>query len=466
MIKRRVSEIVEMLGAEVSAVHGDAQVMMAGVSTDTRTLQVGQLFVPLVGERFDGHGYVEQALASGASAMLCQADREQEWSTGDVPVIVVRDTLSALQQLASAYRLQLGLKVVAVTGSNGKTTTKDMISELLNCTFRVHKTPGNLNNHIGLPLTILQADERAQVLVAEMGMSGLGEIAQLSALAKPDIAVITMIGESHLEQLGSRSAIADAKMEIVHSLAPGGLFIYNGDEPLLRERLAVVPAGVRTMTFGLSETADYYATNIEVDEWGTGFAVNGRSAPHYHMPLLGRHNITNTLAAIAVAEQMGVHPRALAEPLARLKITAMRNEKWVAPNGALILNDAYNASPSSMMAALHLLAELQSAENKVAVLGDMLELGAQTAEFHRQIGAAEVVRELTHIYTFGEQAALLAEEARRHAPSLIVKSNLNKQQIAAEIASFADHRTAVLVKASRGMKLEEVVHSLRQSLSE
>jgi UDP-N-acetylmuramoyl-tripeptide--D-alanyl-D-alanine ligase len=473
MMKKTYAQLVEMLRAcgqldeerqmAANAQFGaDDETLLIGVSTDTRTILPGNLFVPLVGERFDGHDYVAQALASGAGAALWQTERAE--APQQARLIFVRDNLQALQALANAWRRELGLKVVAITGSNGKTTTKDIVAELLNTTYRVHKTPGNLNNHIGLPLTILQCPDRTEVLVAEMGMSGTGEISLLSQIAEPNVAVITMIGEAHLEQLGSREAIADAKMEIIDGLSDDGLFIYNGDEPLLRARLAKLPHDARRLTFGASANCDYRAADVQLEADGATFRVNERMAPTFHSPLLGAHNVTNALAAIAVAESLGVLPQLMLEPLARLKITAMRGEKVVAANGTLIMNDAYNASPASVRAALATLSTMRQYEQKIVVLGDMLELGEQSALMHAQIGAELDAEVITQVYTFGEMAAHIAEAAQSRFVAGKAIHGLSKMEIADRLFAQVDVRTIVLIKGSRGMKLEEIVHRLQQLL--
>lgn len=229
--------------------------MITGVTTDSRQAAAGQLFVPLVGEQFDGHEYLEQAVQNGAVAALWKKGKEVPESLAHVPLLIVGDTLVALQRLATAYRSELFVRVVGITGSNGKTTTKDMAAAILGTSYKVHKTEGNFNNHIGLPLTVLQLEEDTEVAVLEMGMSGFGEIELLARIAQPDAAIITNIGDAHMLQLGSRAGIAKAKLEIATGLSEDGLLLYNGDEPLLEEELqrSTLPAGMVRRTFGLSK---------------------------------------------------------------------------------------------------------------------------------------------------------------------------------------------------------------------
>ncbi|WP_025707577.1 UDP-N-acetylmuramoyl-tripeptide--D-alanyl-D-alanine ligase, partial [Paenibacillus graminis] len=259
------------------------------------------LFIPLIGDHFDGHDYSAASLAAGAAATLWQRDKGAAPENGSV--ILVDDTLTALQKLSSAYLSQIAPQVVAVTGSNGKTTTKDIITALLERQYKVHKTQGNFNNHIGLPLTILSMSEEVQIAVLEMGMSSRGEIALLASLAPPDVAVITNVGESHLLQLGSRKEIARAKLEIAEGLKPGGLLIYNGDEPLLAEVIAEpafrAPEGMRTFRFGLSPDNADFPTGMMTHMGGMTFTSHLHAEHALTLPLPGQHNVVNALAALA-----------------------------------------------------------------------------------------------------------------------------------------------------------------------
>ena len=260
----------------------------------------GQLFIPLVGEHFDGHQFGVDVMESGAAAMLWQSDRPLGDALAGTPIIIVEDTLVALQKLAASYRNELELRVVGITGSNGKTTTKDMVASVLSGFFRVHKTAGNLNNHIGLPLTILQLDDHIEVVVLEMGMSGFGEIELLTGIAKPDIAIITNIGDAHMLQLGSREGIARAKLEIASGLRNGGLLLTNGDEPLLRHALPELQLdpSVKLQTFGLTENNDWSAVNIAVDALSSTFdVVQDNELMNVTLPVPGQHNVSNALCS-------------------------------------------------------------------------------------------------------------------------------------------------------------------------
>lgn len=462
-MKRTVAQVVRMMDARL-APGADEKIMIDGVSTDTRTLERGNLYVPLTGESFDGHDFVDAAVHRGAAALLWQEDRELP--NCDVPVILVPDTLAALQKLAAAYRNQLPVRIIGVTGSNGKTTTKDLLASVLSTTYKVHKTKGNLNNHIGLPLTLLQMEENTEMAVIEMGMSGRGEIEFLSRLARPEAAIITNIGEAHLLQLGSRREIAKAKVEILSGLTEGGLFVYHGDEPLIPEVLPEMdkPEGMLTFTFGIRDTNDLYPIATMMDGKGTHFTVSTDAEHSMYLPMLGTHNVINALAAIAVGRYMGVTVADVAAGLKKAQITGMRIEVMESIDGLTILNDAYNASPLSMKAALQLFQSMRGYKRKFAVLGDMLELGSSAAEYHREIGSLLTPDTVDYVYTYGELAAHIALEAIKVYPASRVKAFTDKEELIKHLARETAQKDIILVKGSRGMKLEQVVERLMQGV--
>ncbi|MCC3372854.1 UDP-N-acetylmuramoyl-tripeptide--D-alanyl-D-alanine ligase [Cohnella sp. REN36] len=467
MIQATLNEVAAWCGAAgISARDADAAGVrrIAGASTDSRSTAAGQLFVPLAGDRFDGHDYLAEAEAAGAAAALWQADRPAPETA--LPLVRVPDTLAALQALAARYLASWNPRVVGVTGSNGKTTTKDLIASVLATTYQVVKTESNFNNHIGLPLTILRADPAAEVLVLEMGMSARGEIALLAGIAPPDAAVITNVGESHLLQLGSRRNIARAKLEIAEGLKPGGTLVYYGDEPLLREELAALnlPAGrLRAVTFGEDAGDDLRAARIDVRPDGVTFALAGDEAREpFELSIPGRHNAINALAAIAVGRLFGVPEAQIADGLRSAALTGMRIERTAAWNGALVLNDAYNASPTSMRAAIDLVARLGGFRRKWLVLGDMLELGPDEAEFHAGIGRELSSDRVDGLFAFGPLSAHTADAAKARLPEGAVRHFADKGELADAVLQALAPDDLVLVKASRGMRLEEVVRRLRQ----
>lgn len=466
MINKTLRELADMCGGTLTGTDSDTElVKVAGVVTDTRKLTEGSLFVPLSGEKFDGHRFVEEAFASGIAASVWRKDIAVPSGLQERPLIIVDDPLAALQRLAAAYVRERAVRVIGVTGSNGKTTTKDMIYSVLSTTYNVHKTQGNYNNHIGLPLTILEMDERTEIAVLEMGMSGRGEIELLSRIARPEVAVITNIGEAHLLQLGSREEIARAKLEIVSGLREDGVLIYNGDEPLLDRCLAETdfgrsapPARVR---FGLSETNDHYPTGMLFHTSRTIFTTNGASEQSYTIPLMGQHNVMNALAAIAVARHFGVTDESIRSGLSQLDMTGMRTEVIQAASGLTIVNDAYNSSPTAVRAAIDMFAPMKGYRSKTVVLGDMLELGQEEEELHRSIGRYLDAGKTDYVYTYGPLSLRIAEGALENMPEGRVFSFTDKEELIGALLKQLSPRDIVLVKASRGMRLEEVVHTLR-----
>ncbi|QHW30380.1 UDP-N-acetylmuramoyl-tripeptide--D-alanyl-D-alanine ligase [Paenibacillus rhizovicinus] len=467
MIKRPLNAIAALCGGTMLNDNGGAEII--GVSINTRTLKNGQLFVPILGERVDGHDFVADALTAGAGGALWQRSVAVPDVLSDAPLILVDDTVEALQQLAANYRDGLELRVVGVTGSNGKTTTKDMVAALLSGSFRVHKTEGNLNNHIGLPLTVLELDETVDAVVLEMGMSEFGEIDFLTRLAKPDVAIITNIGDSHMLQLGSRAGIAKAKLEIVAGLRPGGLLLMNGDEPLLHEgvRSVQLPDGVDVQTFGLQDGSRWVADNISVDATSSMFDVKGDAElQRVLLPVAGRHNVSNALAAIAAAKKLGVPADVIRKGFEQLKLTSMRIEPSMAHNGAMVLNDAYNASPTSVRAAIDVVDGLQGYRHKWLVLGDMLELGPQENEMHGEIGAYITPSKADAVLTFGAMSQHTAAAAAKQFAAAGLEERVrafeDKQQLAEWLLAQLQPEDLVLVKGSRGMRMEEVVHALQR----
>ena len=454
MIKRTLAEIAAMVDGSINERFKD--ILVSGVTNDTRKIESGNLFVPLQGEHSNGHDHVGTAFKEGAAASFWEKDAKNP--PEDRPLIVVEDSLRALQQLSKAYLQELNAKVIGITGSNGKTTTKDMTASIMKTKYRVHKTSGNYNNHIGLPLTILSAPEDTEMLILEMGMSSRGEISLLSNIGQPDAAIITNIGESHLLDLGSREGIADAKMEIAEGLKKNGTLIYNGDEPLLLSRVA--KHNYKKITFGSSMTNDYYPIQSIAGENEMRFKVDVEGIHSFVLPLLGNHNVLNALAAIAAGKTMGLSWEQIAEGLAEVKLTNMRMEVSVGERGEKIINDAYNASPTSVKAAIELVKGMTGTGKKILVLGDMLELGPEEEVYHSKMGEL-ITKEIDYVFTYGKLAEKIAESAERNLGNKHVFHFNDKNQLSLKLKEVIDQHSIVLVKASRGMKLEEVVRNLQ-----
>ncbi|MDF2725836.1 MAG: murF, partial [Paenibacillus sp.] len=378
----RTLQAVEHMSGGTGLPASYADIVVCGASIDSRTVQPGNLFIPIV-RQLDGHRYVEKAIANGAVASLWQTDHPDPPT--HIPLIYVDDCLLALQTLAANYRKQLPVRIIGVTGSNGKTTTKDMLHAVMSTKYRSYKTAGNLNSQVGVALSLLEIGTDTEVAVIEMGMSERGQIARLSHIVRPDIAVITMIGLSHLASLGSREEIAAAKLEIIQGMPHGGVLVYNGDEPLLVNGLPPTLDGRKQtcIRFGLDESNTYCSNSTVTRPDGSSFSVGEHT---YDLPLLGAYNVANALAVIAVAAQMGIHPAEIQEGFRAIQITAMRMEQTVSPDGFTIINDAWNASPVSMAAAIQTFAGLTGYARKHLVVADMLELGEEEVEYHREIG--------------------------------------------------------------------------------
>ncbi|MGG4032387.1 UDP-N-acetylmuramoyl-tripeptide--D-alanyl-D-alanine ligase [Paenibacillus cisolokensis] len=460
MMERTIEQIAGMIGAEAPA--GDAgRTVVKGVSIDTRSILRDNLFVPIQGPRFNGHEYAAEAFRKGAAAALWQKDEPDP--PAHLPLLYVDDTVKALGRLAQAYRSQLKTKVIGITGSNGKTSTKDILAAILGTTYRTQKTIGNLNNHLGVPLTLLRLDEDTEMAVVEMGMSGLGEIAALSAMAQPDVAIITSVSEVHLGDLPTREDIAEAKLEIAGSLKPDGLFVYNADNPLLLERLAHKNVACRMVSFGQSEQHDWHPLAYTPDERGIAFTISDPACPELYLNLLGKHQMINALAAIAAARHFGVSYDNIRRALRHVEATGMRNEP-IRIGGFTVINDVYKSNPTSVRAALDTLYAMPAHKRKIVVLGDMVELGEETEAFHREIGAELDPSRIDRLFTVGSMSRLIAEEARKHFPEDRVTVCLDHAQLVSQLKEAVSDDCIVLIKGSRSLQLEQPIETLREEL--
>lgn len=433
---------------------------LSGVSTDSRNMQPGALFIPLRGERFDGHDYLSQAVKNGAAACLS----EEVIEGLSVPVIRVKNSLRALGDIAAAIRLQLNGPLVAITGSAGKTTTKEMLAGILERVGPGLKTAGNFNNLIGLPLTLLRLEKNHQWAVLEMGTSALGEIERLTEIAQPTIGVITNIGAAHLETLHGLDGVSRAKGELFAGLR-GGAAIVNLDD----SRVAALPIanGVKRVTYGLSEQADIRALNISEDNDKVSFNLtNGQWTERVQLSISGRHNIPNALAAAAAALEMSVSIQHIADGLSAFVPVPGRMNLYPLPCGGLLLDDSYNSNPLSASAALEALAALKGQGRRLAVLGTMLELGENSVALHAQLGtkAAKVVDLLIGVGCFSESLCQGAVEAGLAVHKTVQLENA--QQAIDYLQAQQRPGDRILIKGSRGMRLEKVVEALKLASSQ
>ncbi|HIV82316.1 MAG TPA: UDP-N-acetylmuramoyl-tripeptide--D-alanyl-D-alanine ligase [Candidatus Salinicoccus merdavium] len=425
-----------------------AEESIKGASIDTRTIGEGNLFIPFKGENVDGHRFINNAFEKGAGAALTEEPIENTDAT--LPMIHVENGLEALQMIAERYLQLVDPKVIAITGSNGKTTTKDMVECLLADDYKVRKTIGNYNNEIGLPLTVLELDRDTEISILEMGMDQTGDINFLSRLAKPDIAIITNIGESHIEKLGSREKIAEAKYEIVDGLKDDGVLICSKDYPLLNDLTdAEKNPPFEMHTAGISPENDFTISNISQTESGTEFVMSGFKV---EIPQLGTHNAMNAALSLLAVEALGKNMEKSSGKFKQLKVSSMRMEQSLHESGALIINDAYNASPSSMKSAINTVGEMDYSK-KILVLGDILELGGYTETLHKSIGEhiASVDQDFK-LLTYGDHSNLISEEAG--VENSMHFSDL--KELSGHLKGMLDNETVVLLKGSRGMEMERV----------
>ncbi|WP_283595860.1 UDP-N-acetylmuramoyl-tripeptide--D-alanyl-D-alanine ligase [Limosilactobacillus vaginalis] len=457
-MKMKLAEIAKAIGAE-NNIEQWKDVEITSVAFDSRQLDSGALFIPLQGAQ-DGHQYVESAFANGAVATLWASDHDVT-TTEDQPILVVDDPLESLQQLSKYYLHKINPIVVAVTGSNGKTTTKDMTASILSTQLNVTKTHANFNNEIGVPVTLLNMESSTEVVVVEMGMDRPGQLDFLSKLVSPDFAVITMIGEAHIEFFGTRDKIADAKMEIVHGLKEDGTFIFNGDEPLLQERAANVEQ--RKVTFGRQLTDDFYATSVNQHETSIDFKVNEWADEEFTIPMVGEYNVNNALAAIAVGKQLHITPAHIKKALKNVELTENRAE-WVnGAQGERILSDVYNSNPTAAKQVLKTIEELPTTGKRIAVLGDMLELGDASARLHASLAANIDPKKIEEVYLVGSEMENLQDALEKQgypASAIHHYSTAELDKLVADLQATINADDLVLLKASHGIHLEKVLAEL------
>ncbi len=432
----------------------ETDVVFSSVCTDSRKLKPGCLFVAVEGENFDGHAFIRAAEEQGAAAVLCH----KRVKSG-LPVILVKNTQTALLRLAAYYRGKFDIPVVGLTGSVGKTTTKDMTACVLASRYHTLKTQGNFNNEIGLPLTVFQMDEQTQAAVLEMGMSNFGEISRLSQAAAPTLGIITKIGVSHMETLGSQEGILKAKLELLDGLKPGAPLLLNGDDPFLKD---IAYANRPVLFFGMENQAcDFRAEDIEQGEDSTRFVLcyKGKRYP-VTLPTIGLHNVYDALAAFGAGVTLGVPPAAAAKALSQYLPSGMR-QRVVRCEGLTVIEDCYNASPDSVKAALTALGEMPCKGRRVAVLGDMLELGGISEEAHLSCGM-QAAKSADLLFTFGPLASGYAKGARKAGMQAVWEfdGGAGKGPLIDALLEALQDGDAVLFKASRGMKLEEAIAPL------
>jgi UDP-N-acetylmuramoyl-tripeptide--D-alanyl-D-alanine ligase len=458
-----IREILQAVEGRLLGDDQDLEQTVTLVETDSRSIHPGSLFIPLTGDRFDGHAFINDALSAGAAGCFTARERES-YLPGKFYIKVSGGTQKALRDRASYYKKKVEIPGIGITGSVGKTTTKDMVAAVLGEKFKVLKTEGNFNNEVGLPLTLLRLDSTCQICVLEMGMNHPGEIEYLSHIIEPDAAIITNIGDAHIEFLGNRENILKAKCEIFSHMKKDGFVVLGGDDPLLSTLRGKLP--YRTVFCGLAEGLDYRATGITSD--GERYLRCRIQTPVREFPAeiaaLGSHMIYPALIATAVAERFGLSGEEIASGILHFAPTKMRMNILRRAEGITILNDAYNANPQSMRAALEVLAQNKGAR-KIAVLGDMLELGPLAPALHAGIGECLGRAGIECVVTVGEYAKYIYD-AVLASPVPEVFHCATKEEAKPILSQALQPNTTVLVKASRGMAFEELVDYLNSITKE
>ncbi len=459
-----IEEVLRATGGKL--LQGKGNAFFPGISTDSRTVTEGELFIALKGPRFDGHHYALEALKKKAGGVLIEEDmvRDIRWNGYRTrAVIAVKDTLTALGDIARNWRRKYGTPVVALTGSNGKTTTKEMIAACLGTTFPILKTEGNLNNLIGVPLTLLTLTEKERVAVLEMGMNVPGEIRRLTEIAEPDVGLITNIQKVHLEGMGSLERLKEEKGELFRRMRRDGTIVVNQDDSRVVDLASDYPG--QRITFGIEHPSEVMAKEIQLrGAEGTSFnLILEGEVMEIHLRLLGKHFVPNALSAMAVACLFGVEMKQAKEAIENFRSFSKRMEVITLKGGKTLINDAYNANPYSMELALETLVEVKGKGRSIAVLGDMLELGNFAKEAHEQLGEKVSELAIDFLFALGEEAPIVVESAIRHGFPIertrVVESHSEAISLLRQMVQNGDW---ILVKGSRRMAMEKIIEGLTE----
>ena len=454
MIERCLDQIAKMVGGEISdSKYSDVKIK--GVSIDSRTIKKDCLYIPIVGEKFDGRIFIEECQNAGAPAFLIDKNYKIPKSI-NIPYIKVEDTQKALRDLARAYRQELDIKIIAITGSNGKTTSKNIIHSVLSEKYEVEKTHGNLNNEIGVPLTILDFCEDTDIGVVEMGTDDFGEISVLTNIALPDMAMITNIGDAHLLKLKSREGIAKAKLEILEGLKDDGKFLYNGDDEILKKVLPSYDIKQETISFGIGENVDFKVVPKEHTNTSTNFSYKDEI---YSVPLLGSHQVYNGALAVLIGKLFDLSFNEINKGLSKSSNNANRNE-LVERNGFDILDDAYKSNPQSLKQGLELAGFLDGYLNKIVVLGDMLELGDDELNLHYKSGLEIDPKKINYCLFFGPLSKQMYKASLENFPKERSFYFDNKDDLIDKLKLLITKYSLVFVKGSRGVHMEEVIEAI------
>ena len=459
IMKMTIGEIVKATGARLESGKKDvSNIPVTGVNFDSRNLKEGSLFVPLKGQH-DGHDYIKSAEENGAVATFLGKDHVDSLPIS-IPALIVDDPLKSFQNLSRYYLTKINPRVVAITGSNGKTTTKDMIASILATTFNVTKTHDNFNNEIGVPYTILQMEPNTEFLVVEMGMDRFGQLDFLSKLVNPDLAVITMIGEAHIEFFGTIDRSADAKMESTHGLSEDGSFVYNGDEPLLISRSKNLQQ--RKFTCGRTKENDIYPVQVSDGKYQTEFKVNKWPKQEFTIPMLGDYNVNNALAAIEVGDLFKIPVMQIVKALKNVNLTENRAEWIKGKNQVAILSDVYNSNPTAAKQVLKAFQSVSVKGKRYVVLGDMLELGSHSKEMHQSLASHIDPKKVDSVFLVGTDIKVLADSLKSKFANNKIHYYLASELdlLAKDLNGVLGTNDAVMLKASHGIHLEKVLVKL------
>lgn len=459
MQKVALREIADWTGGRIDDRCGS--ISIKSISTDSRNLKPGDLFVALKGDRFDGHDFLREAAEKNATGALITAVKRGT-SNGSLPLIRVRDTIRALQRMAAGYRRKFDIPVVGITGSNGKTTTKEFIGTLAGEEFKLIKTIGTQNNHIGVPLTLLRLDNTTRLAIVEMGMNHRGEIRRLTRIAAPTIGVITNVNPSHLKYLKNLDNVARAKRELLQNMEAGATAVLNRDDRFYQ--FMKRSASGNCISFGFDSDADITAEKVRYLKCRTKFNLNIRPTGEkakVELPVMGRHNLYNLLASVAVCHALGMKWRRIASGMKKIKLPPMRFEVNRIKK-MIFINDAYNANPVSMKNSLETFSQMKTKGRKIFVCGDMLELGSYSGVAHNQVGRWVAQSAVDYLITLGSLSQLTADAALREGMNRHrVKSAEDIEDVVQEIGAIARPGDYILLKGSRGMAMEKVIELIK-----
>jgi len=459
----KVSDILKATGGKL--IQGNSELLINGISTDTRSIKQGEIFFALEGENYDGHKFVEQAIHNGAAGAVISSGKKAAYSFHNgfkkCALLEVADTLTALGELAKFYRNSLPASFIAVTGSNGKTTTKDMAYHVLRNFKSVSRSRKSFNNLIGVPLTIFETETAHDFCIVEMGTNAPGEIKRLSEIIFPDFAILTNISNAHLEGLENIEGVASAKSEFIENMAEDGTLITNADDDWCNQ-IADRFNG-KVISFGFNQSADIKASNVKRNDSGFVFTVNDSLT--VNLPVFGKHNIYNALAVIAMCDTVGVGIEVICDKFMDFKLPPMRMEKQIC-GGIVVVNDGYNSNPSSMSSALDEFSQLITSGRKVLICGDMLELGNYAERLHKEVGAKVADANIDVLWAVGPLSRFVAEEAIANGmPRENILSCETSEEMCSFVASQLKKDDTVLIKGSRRMKLECVLRQIENCFS-